>query len=152
MTAGIWIPGDLIATNRALSDQRAAGFFAGYREAMVRTGKWCHDGRPAWRGGIDRYAQAAADVRGRVVLAARGAHLAALPAGARVRLRFSVQGHPRWDASGGMLAAKWAEDGLVEAGVIPSDRFNVDEVAIHVVQDPAIVGAPSGVYVAWELR
>ena len=67
-----------------------------------------------------------------------------------MRLRFSVQGHPRWDASGAMLAAKWVEDGLVEAGVIPSDRHNVTEVTVTVVKASTVVDAPRGVYVQME--
>ncbi len=146
MTAtGLWIPGELVPANRALSDMRAAGWFEGYREAMVRTGKWRSGGH-----GEDRYAEEAAATRRRAAFQARASGIAPLGADERVRLRFSVQGHPRWDASGAVLAAKWAEDGLVEAGVIPSDRHNVAEVAVTVVKASAMVDAPRGVYVEME--
>jgi hypothetical protein len=143
--SGLWIPGELVPTNRALSDMRAAGWFEGYAQAMIRTGKW-RNARP----GEDRYAEEAAATRRRAAFQARAAGLAHLGAGDRVRLRFSVQGHPRWDASGAMLAAKWCEDGLVEAGVIPSDRHNVAEVAVTVVQTSTVLDAPRGVYVEME--
>ncbi len=148
MTAsGLWIPGELVPTNRALSDMRAAGWFEGYREAMVRSGKWRHGGH-----GEDRYAEEAAATRRRAAFQARASGIAFLGADERVRLRFSVQGHPRWDASGAMLAAKWCEDGLVEAGVIPSDRHNVTEVAVTVVRASGMLDAPRGVYVELERR
>ncbi len=146
MTAsGLWIPGELTATNRALSDMRAAGWFEGYREAMVRTGKWRSP-----RQGEDRYAEEAAATRRRAAMQARASGIGVLGADDRVRLRFSVQGHPRWDASGAMLAAKWCEDGLVEAGVIPSDRHNVAEVAVTVVRSAGVSDPPRGVYVEME--
>lgn len=150
MSVGIWVPGDLVATNRALSDQRAAGFFDGYREAMIRAGKW--QARRTSVPGQDRYAAAAAETRDRVSLVARAARLEPVPSGERVRLRFSFQGFERWDAAGGALAAKWAEDGLVEAGVIPSDRFNVAAIEVAVRHHSLMTVSPRGVYIEMERR
>jgi len=147
-TSGIWIPGDLVTTNRALSDARAAGWFQGFREAMVRNRIWRPGGKPP----EDRYAEEAQAVRRRAALQARAARLEPVRPGERVKLRFAVQGYPRWDASGGMLAAKWAEDGLVDAGVIPSDRFNVAAVEVAVCQQSTVIDAPRGVLVSLEVQ
>jgi hypothetical protein len=146
-TSGIWVPGAVVPLNRGLSDVRAAGYAAGFKDAMVRMHRW--------RGGAhvdDRYADAAKEVRLRAFIAARQSRVPRFPEDARVRLRFSVMGHPRWDASGGMLAAKWLEDGLVDAKVLRSDRHNVSEVAVTVEQTSHVLDHPPGVYVGMEVQ
>lgn len=135
-TAGLWIPGGLVSTNDALSLARAAGFYQGRGGGGVVRG-------------VDGYAAAVGAMRIRAGLRARAAKLAgAVPPDRRARLRFTVCGHPRWDAAAGYLAAKWAEDGLTDAGVMASDRHNVAEVAVAISRRP---GAPAGVYVSIEL-
>lgn len=137
----------MVALNRGLSDVRAAGWAAGFKDAMVRMGKWRGAGHTD-----DRYADAAKEVRLRAFLAARQSRVPRFPDDARVRLRFSVMGHSSWDATGGMLAAKWLEDGLVDAKVIGSDRHNVAEVAVTVEQTSHTVNHPPGVYIGMEVR
>lgn len=148
MTAALWVPGELVATNRALDDQRAAGFYAGLREGMIRAGKWRAD---AQQSGQDRYAAAAHQVRRRVAFQARAGHVQPVDPAARVALRFTAQGYPRWDASGAMLVAKWGEDGLVDAGVLASDRHNVASVTVTVVQHPLVADPPPGLLIGWEV-
>lgn len=139
ISRGIWVPGEVVATNRALSDQRAAGWAYGYREALVRMNRPTTPGRPR-----DRYAEGMHAMRARTAIAARASGLVA-PADV-LRLRFAVHGHPRFDVAGAYLAVKAMEDGLVDAGVIESDRFNVGESRVVVLRDQG----PQGVYISME--
>lgn len=126
---GLWVPGALVSMNRGLSLARAAGFRQGQ----------------GLRGG-DLYAEAARNMRTLAGLRARAARLPSVPADRVARLRFTVMGHPRWDAAAGALVAKWIEDGLVDVGVLPSDRFNVREVSV--AKGAALPTAVPGVYLA----
>lgn len=140
ISRGIWVPGEVVPTNKALSDQRAAGWAHGYREAMVRMRA------PAtrWEPIRDRYAEGVRDMRLRTAAIARASGLR--PPADHLRLRFAVHGHPRFDVAGAYLAIKAMEDGLVDAGIIVSDRFNVGESRVVVVRAPG----PAGVYVSME--
>jgi hypothetical protein len=146
ISRGLWVPGTLTATNEALSLARGSGYFHGFRAAMKENGRW-RDLRHGGEG--DRYAAAARAVRERVALAARAVALDPLAPGAHARLRFAVHGHARWDVAGAYLAAKWAEDGLCDAGVLRSDRFDVVECAVVLVRDPPVPGIEGtpGMYV-----
>lgn len=143
---GMWVPGELLPTNAALHQMRAAGFHAGagrYRPRLSQT--------LALRNASDHYAGAARTVRRRVADAARLRGWGEVPQDARVRLRFSVHGYPRWDAAGAMLPAKWAEDGLVDAGVLRSDRYDTVAIEVTVCRDFDTVATKGpGIYVAVE--
>ena len=50
-----------------------------------------------------------------------------------------------------MLPAKWAEDGLVDAGVLRSDRFDTVAIEVTVCRDFETVTPPApGMYIAVE--
>jgi hypothetical protein len=144
-TSGLWIPGAVTPTNEAISLARGDGYHQGYGRAMVERGAW-----RSLRHQDERYGSAAARTRLAAAVVAR--HLGrcwAVEAGRPVRLRFSVQGQPRIDVAGAYLAAKWLEDGLVDAGVLPSDRQVVESTVTVVRGADAVVGDP-GVYLSFE--
>jgi hypothetical protein len=110
----ITVPGTFSTTNQAMDKLRAAGFAKGARLRPM------HD----W------YNTEAAAVRLATRAAARGL---SLPADcAPYRLTFVLHGHDRFDVAGVHSVAKWAEDGLVDAGLLDSDRFDVAEHVIRV--------------------
>lgn len=141
-SAGLWVPGKVVATNEALSRLRAAGYADGFRDAMLKTGAWTDR-----RGKVnDRYAEAARTGRLAMCAAVRRLNLGSVPKGCGVRLAFTVQGHEKMDTAAAFLAAKWMEDGLTDSGVLADDRC-VESVEVRVVHEPLVAGGAPGVYV-----
>jgi hypothetical protein len=123
----VWISGTFRLTNGLIDDLRAAGKFEGYAKAK---------GWPI-RGGHDAYAEHQQAVR----LAAKAAAVKQLPAGplvfsgaGKVDLSFFVFGHHHHDPDAWSLLGKAATDGLTDAEVLASDRFDVWTTAGRVFQ------------------
>jgi hypothetical protein len=126
MTRVLWVKGTFRLTNGLLDDLRAAGKFEGFAKAK---------GWPI-RGGHDNYA----DHQHAVRLAVKGASHAVTASGIGlgvVDLAFWVFGHGRHDPDAWYLLAKAATDGLVDAGVIDSDRFNIRGTRGRVLHGPS---------------
>jgi hypothetical protein len=109
----LWLPGDFPTTNKLLDLTRASGFYAGNRR---QTGA---RKRPNELEVNDLTAK----IRGDVKLRARAARL--VPVVEAAPLLFVHFGSGRRDPSSWYLSAKAVEDGLTDAGVLPSDRFSV---------------------------
>jgi hypothetical protein len=112
VTLSLWVPGRFRLTNDLLSDLRGAGRYEGLADGKG----W---GKP--RPGCDLYANHQQAVRLAVKAAARGCGTIVGP----VSLLFYLWGHGKGDPSAWYLIGKAAEDGLVDAGVLISDRFCV---------------------------
>lgn len=110
-TVALWLPGDFPTTNKLLDVQRATGFYEGVNR--VRGGK-----PPKVT-----FGKIVKAIRDQTNMTARARRLG--PLGHPVRLIFVHLGSGRRDPSSWYLAAKAIEDGLVDAGVIGSDRFGV---------------------------
>jgi hypothetical protein len=109
----LWLPGEFPTTNKLLDLTRASGYYAG-RRSLTRE-------RP-------RKNEAGAEVviariRADAHMRARAVRL--VPPSAPVSLLFVHLGSGRRDPSSWYLSAKAIEDGLVDAGVLGSDRFDV---------------------------
>lgn len=143
MNIVIWVPGTFRLTNGLLDDLRAAGKFEGYARAKGWT----------VRGGHDAFAEHQAAVRLAVkAIAARSPAAGVIGLGA-VDVAFWVFGHGRHDPDAWYLLGKAAVDGLVDADVIDSDRFNVRNTWGRVLHGPEdelaklrdLSGMPGGV-------
>jgi len=111
----LWLPGDFPTTNKLLDLARASGYYQGTQVAERR--------RP--RRNEQDVNVTLANIRGDTKMRALGARLRPCPADVRVPLLFVHLGSGRRDPSSWYLSAKAIEDGLVDAGVLGSDRFNV---------------------------
>jgi hypothetical protein len=126
MNRVLWVPGTFRGTNGLLDDLRAAGRFEGFAKAK---------GWPI-RGGHDAFAEHQAAVR----LAVKAAAMRAFAQGCAawtVDLAFWLFGHGRHDPDAWYLLGKAAVDGLADAGIIDSDRFNVRNTRGRVLHGPA---------------
>jgi len=110
----LWMPGDWPTTNQLLDLARATGYYEG-RAALLPSER---RKRPA-----RSYNQTLQKLRDATILAARARKLFTVTQ--RVSLAFVHFGSGRRDASSWYLSAKAIEDGLVEAKVLASDRFDV---------------------------
>jgi hypothetical protein len=125
MRSVLWIPGRFSLTNKMLSNLRAAGAAGeAYRRALNRHAA-AH--RPK-----DLFAEETQAIRLAVKGAARVAK--AEPVVGLVSIEVYVFGHHKHDPDAWLLLAKAATDGLVDAGVIGSDRFQVWTVTGRVAQ------------------
>jgi hypothetical protein len=122
MTSVIWVPGKFSLTNRMLSNLRAAGYAKGKAVARGWTGRRVED----------RFAAETRAIRLAVKVAARKAGV--LRFHVPCILGFYVFGHRKADPSAWYLLGKAAEDGLVDAGVLGRDRFDVAEVRGRVLR------------------
>jgi hypothetical protein len=113
----LWLPFRFPSTNDLLDMLRAEGYYEG--RGYGRKG-----GAP--KPPESSYSKAAREIRDAANMHARAARLRALPL---VSLRFELLGCARFDPSAWTLPAKSIEDGLVDARVIISDRFNVFDVS-----------------------
>lgn len=111
----IWVPGNILGTNRLLDLCRSSGFYDGVARAMRERRK------PARFG----YAQEVRRLREHTAAQALAAGFGWEPLTRPVGLWFGLLGSGRLDPSAWYLAAKAAEDGLCDAGVIRSDRSDV---------------------------
>ena len=127
MIQRLWVQGQFPSTNNALAGARAD----------ARANRPGHASRRArWRETPGGYTEAARWVRLVTKVAARRARLEPVPAALRVVIWFWMLGHYRFDSSAWYLPAKWIEDGLVDAGVLPSDRKNVYATGGRCLQTP----------------
>jgi hypothetical protein len=101
MKAVLWVPGRFSLTNQMLSNLRAAGSYRGHKPK-------------GWR---DLFAEETATIRLAVKVAARGVSGFGL-----VSVFVTVLGHWKHDPDGWLLLGKAAVDGLVDAGLMMSDR------------------------------
>lgn len=109
----LWLPGDFPTTNKLLDLQRATGFLEGAaKEQRTRVRKHAVT-----------FPKVVAQIRNDTHMRARACRLQ--PVEGRVPLFFVHMGSGRRDPSSWYLSAKAVEDGLVDAGVLRSDRFNV---------------------------
>lgn len=117
MRRALWLPGDWPTTNRALDAARADGWYAGKRSALGM--------RPCAPPNGDSYTHRAR--WGREVAAAEARRLARTwrPVGQVGVVAFLVAQTGRPDADAWSVAAKWAIDGLVDAGLLADDRRSV---------------------------
>lgn len=127
MTRVLWVPGRFSLTNQLLAEVRAAGFYAGRhmtKGMRVRASP-----------GSNVFTTHQQAVRLAVkAAAARGAPIAT---GMTWDLTFYVFCHRKHDPSAWYLLGKAAEDGLVDAGVLGSDRFQVGTTSGRVLQSAA---------------
>lgn len=111
----LWMPGDgWLTTNQLLDLQRASGYYDGRAAALPAERR-----KPAKR----TFNTAIRAMRDATILAARARKLVKVTE--PVVLVFVHFGSGRRDASSWYLIGKAVEDGLVEAGVLGSDRFDV---------------------------
>jgi hypothetical protein len=108
-------------TNLALKHHWGAAYCQGIADAHAQK---CY--------ASNRYADNARLVRGVVAARARGG----VPVFSHLDLvSFAWWGYDNWDADGGILAGKWALDGLRDAGVVPNDRRAVFLVSSAVIRE-----------------
>ena len=112
----LWLPGAFPSTNELLSRQRADGWYARDRADRPRGQR---------RAPAQSAAQDIRRIRDAANMHARSARLRPV---IRAHLRFLLIGRSKYDPSAWTLAAKPIEDGLVDAKVLGSDRFNVWEI------------------------
>lgn len=130
MRRGLWVPGDFPGTNRLLDLQRASGYYAGVARATRSRA------REAFGFRLEN-----GRIREAVALHARAARLA--PVSGPAVLCFGLVPTKRThDPSAWYLAAKAAEDGLVDAGVLGSDRHDVLATAGRCLRDPEELREP----------
>lgn len=125
MRAMFFIEGKFRLTNQMISDLRAAGHYEG--EARAR--------RLRKKPGYDLFAAETQAIRLAVKGAARVAGIG--QASGVQNVVVWVFGHRRHDPDAWLLLAKAAVDGLVDARVMVSDRFNVGMLAGRVLQSEA---------------
>lgn len=101
MKAVLWVPGRFSLTNRMLSNLRAAGSYRGRKPS----------------GWVDLFAEETAAIRLASKVAARG-----ITGFGLVSVFVTVLGHWKHDPDGWLLLGKAAVDGLVDAGLMISDR------------------------------
>ena len=109
MRAVVWVPGVFSLTNKMLDNLRAAEKYHGRRPKN-------------WR---DLFAEETAAIRLATKVAANRKRLEAPQKGEVCLLAFIVFGHHKHDRDAWYLLGKAALDGLVDAHVIGSDRFEV---------------------------
>jgi hypothetical protein len=126
VTRVLWVQGTFRLTNGLLDDLRSAGKFEGFAKAK---------GWPV-RGGHDAYAGHQQAVRLAVKAASHAIAASGIGLGV-VDLAFWVFGHGRHDPDAWYLLAKAATDGLVDAGAVDSDRFNVRTTRGRVLHGPS---------------
>jgi hypothetical protein len=114
----LWLPGAWTSTNEAIKLARAEAVY------LAKTGRL-----PTG----DNYAARAKAARERAAAVCRLEMRRLARPAERLRLRFVLLGHERLDPSAWYLSAKWIEDGLVDAGLVRSDRFDVYSTAGRVV-------------------
>lgn len=125
-----FVEGTFRLNNQMLSDLRAAGHYEGYGQAMVDSGQWRrrHHGR-------DLFAEEVQAIRLAVKACARES-LAFRP-DCRLNVSLMVVGHYKHDPDAWLLLGKAAIDGLVDAGVVPSDRRWIGTVSGRVCTSEA---------------
>lgn len=116
----IFVEGRFALTNQMLSDLRAAGVYVGKRRKLLP--------------GFDRFAVETRTIRMLTKVAARKLEVADVPLASRLHVGVVVVGHERHDPDGWLLLGKAAVDGLRDAGVIASDRFQIGLVSGMVLQ------------------
>jgi hypothetical protein len=104
-------------TNGMLSDLRAAGHYKGKSAALGLVE----------RKGYDAFDTECADIRNAVGLHFR--RYVRERSGGRVDIRYVIVGHGKCDPDAWLLAGKAATDGMVDAGFLASDRFEVGWVS-----------------------
>ena len=110
----LWLPGDFHGSNKWLDLSRGSGYASGFAAAIRE------------RPGPSAYTAELRRVREHANMRARSLRI---PPFALARLYFTLLGSGKHDPSAWYLSAKAVEDGLVDAGVIPSDRHNVYDTA-----------------------
>jgi hypothetical protein len=127
----IFIEGKFRLTNQMLSDLRAAGHYEGEATLMRRQGKWKGKKKP----GYDLFSAETQAIRLAVKAHAKGIDMfqGVLP----VDVALWVVGHRKFDPDAWYLLGKATVDGLVDAGVLGSDRFGVGVVSGRVIQTEA---------------
>jgi hypothetical protein len=107
------MPGTFSLTNKMLSNLRAAEKYVGRKPAD-------------WR---DLFAEETQAIRLAVKGAARRASIGCVCADGAWNVHVGVFGHWKHDPDSWLLLGKAAVDGLVTAGVMSSDRFNLWELS-----------------------
>lgn len=126
-----FVEGVFRLNNQMLSDLRAAGHYEGYGQAMVDSRQWRHRKK-----GRDLFAEEVQAIRLAVKASIRGT-LAKVGAPWRLNVTVMVVGHWKHDPDAWTLLGKAAVDGLVDAGVVASDRRSVGIVAGRVCTSEA---------------
>lgn len=129
MRAMFFVEGRFRLTNQMLSDLRAAGHFEGEAAALRRQGGWRGRKSP----GYDLFASETQAIR--LATKASAKNIGAVPDVVNVALW--VLGHHKHDPDAWLLLGKAIIDGLKDAGLIRSDRFQVGVVAGRVVRSTA---------------
>jgi hypothetical protein len=119
-----FVEGRFRLTNQMLSDLRAAGHYEGEAALMRRQGKWRGRKKP----GYDLFSQETQAIRLAVKASARSCP--PLP----VDVTVLVVGHRKHDPDAWYLLAKAVVDGLVDVGLIGSDRFGIGYVSGRVMR------------------
>jgi hypothetical protein len=114
----LWVPGKFRLTNAMLSDLRAAGKLEGMcRKRRKSLPSGFFDAFAAQTQAIRLAVKGNTAVRGRPNLAI-----------GPIRIWVTVLGHHKHDPDAWLLLGKAAVDGLVDAGVLRSDRFDLHSI------------------------
>jgi len=116
----IFVEGRFPLTNQLLSDLRAAGVYVGKRRKL--------------RPGFDAFSVGTRTIRMLTKVAARDLDMSDVRLDERLHVAVVVVGHERHDPDAWVLLGKAAIDGLRDAKVIASDRFQIGAVLGMVLQ------------------